>query len=95
MAKTFTFSVSTTATPIVTQTATSSVVIQEDPSVANWPTTDFLLQMPTNTDPAIRRTQGTSFEIKSPVGLFQKGATVGYVKTVTGTTTFQQYEPGF
>lgn len=92
--KTSTFSVSTGDTAITTTIATKKVVLQEDPSVANWPTTDFKLKFPDASATAIRRVSGTSWEITCDGAFFPANRTIGYISTVTGTTTFQKYESG-
>lgn len=93
MMKTTTFSVTTSDTAITTTVAGNSVVISEDPSVADWPTTDFNIKLPASTNTAIRRSSGTAFEIVSDQ-IIPAGKTIGYVSTVTGTTTFQKIEKG-
>lgn len=97
MAKTSTFSSNnSTFTAITTSVATKSVTVAEDPSVANWPTTDLLIAAPTNAATPIRRPQGTSFTFTCPTAFWPSGTVVGYIKNVTGaSTTIQQYEDGF
>ena len=92
--KTTTFPVSTSDTAITTTVFTKKVVIQEDPSVANWPTTDYKLKFPDASATAIRRPAGTSWEITCDGAGFAAGRTIGYVSTVSGTTTFSKYESG-
>lgn len=91
--KTTTFSVTTSDTAITTTVATKKVLIQEDPGVAEWPTTDYKIKMPLSTNTAIQRSSGTSFEFSSDM-IIPAGKIVGYVATVSGTTTFQKLEQG-
>lgn len=97
MAKTTTFSSNnSTFTAITTAIATKSVTVGEDPSVANWPTTDLLIAAPTNADTAIQRSSGTTFTFTCPTAFWKAGTVVGYIKNKTGaSTTMQQYEDGF
>lgn len=95
MAKTTTYSVGSSAVAVTTNIATKTVTIAEDASVASWPTTDFKILAPTSGDTAIQRPQGTGYTFVCPTAFWPAGTVVGYVKAVTGTTTFQQYEDGY
>lgn len=91
--KTTTFATTTSYVAVTASIWTKRVIISEDPSVANWPTTDFLIKAPETTNTPIRRVLGTSFVFESDVP-FPAGKVVGYVANVTGSTTFQQLEDG-
>ena len=70
--------------------------IQEDPSVASWPTTDYFLMGPgnNNTSTGARKVSGTGW----PIPLAQSGANfgmgvnMGWLQTLVGTTNFQVME---
>lgn len=98
MAKTITFAVSQTPakTPIVCQTWTRRVEIQEDPSVGGYPTTDFLIYRPSAADLPIRYLTGSTFALETSVASapFPAGYVLGYVSGVSGSTTFAQIEEG-
>lgn len=96
MAKSYTFSVSASPvkTPIVVQSFTNRFELQEDPSVAGYPTTDYLIYMPTSSDLPVRFLAGTTFMRESDTGPFYAGQTVGYISGVSGSTTFSQIEQG-
>lgn len=72
----------------------SSITIMEDPSVTGWPTTDFFLKGTNEAyDDVVRRLAGTSFKfVAVEDGKYRAGALVGYVKAVSGETTFQHIE---
>lgn len=91
--KSSTFVVTTGDIPITTTIATRSVLIQESPAVASWPTTDYKLKFPNAGNTAIQRSAGTSFEI-NPGYIIPAGKIIGYVSAVTGTTIFTMYEEG-
>ena len=96
MAKTFTFSVSASPakTAITVQGWTNLLELQEDPSVAGYPTTDFLVYRPSATDLPVRYTAGTTFPISTQTGPFYPGQILGYISGVGGSTTFAQVEQG-
>ena len=72
----------------------TEIVIQEDPSVANWPTTDFLVSKPGSADTQRRVQAGGQYVFRKIMGIYQAGDTIGYVQTVAGSTTFNQDEGG-
>ena len=72
--------------------ATKNIRIGEDPGVGGYPTTDFYIAKPTNAATPIRVTAGNSYVFFTVGGLFVQGQIVGYVKTVSGSTTFDQDE---
>lgn len=75
-------------TQIVALSNCQGVTVGEDPSVSGFPTTDFLVARPLGTSNPRRISGGGSYRFTSPLGLFKKGQTVGFIKAVSGTTTF-------
>jgi hypothetical protein len=96
MAKTKLVSVaaSPTKTPIITQRASRTVIIGEDPSVAGYPTTDYSVMAPTQADDAVRFLAGTKVVFECPRAFWPAGQVIAYVTPITGSTTFQQIEDG-
>ena len=95
MAKTNTFSVNDSGDPeaVIVATVCRKVGVGEDPSVANWPTTDFKVYRPDKTNTSRQIPAGVSYIFQKPDGQFYNpGDTAGYVATVTGATTFFQDE---
>jgi len=95
MAKTSTFSVDNVGDPepVIIDTNCTEVMFGEDPSVANFPTTDWTLRAPSKTDTPIRQEIGTQKVMRPPKGhTFDIGQIVAYVATVIGTTTFRKWE---
>lgn len=61
--------------------------VVENPGVTGWPTTDLLIFKPDQLDTSVRWPAGMNYEFTQP-GLYQvNGARVGWVQTVTGSTT--------
>ena len=89
-----TFTVTTTATAVTVQSDSREITVGEDPSVAGWPTGDWVLRQPFAASAAVRRASGTTWTFKSAAGTggFAKGEVVGYVAVVSGSTTFFQIE---
>jgi hypothetical protein len=73
---------------------TKSIKVREDNSVAGWPTTDFFISKPLSSSPQNRYPLGFQYEFTNGDMIFQAGDIVGYVETVSGTTTFAQDEEG-
>ena len=94
--KTSTFTVNNIGSPeaVVATCACRTVTIGEDPSVTGWPTTDFLITGNESGSGAIQRPAGTQWTFEDPLLRrgFKPGDIVGYVETVTGSTTFIQVE---
>lgn len=92
---TSTFTVTNTDfTAVTANTYCHDIVIGESPTVANWPTTDFLIAKP-DADATPRRVvigQLYTFRRAFDRAPFRPGDIVGYVKSVSGTTTFFQDE---
>ncbi len=71
------------------------IALKEDPSVANWPTTNFRYRaMRSDTDfveaPAGMPVFFENLEAQRP--LFVSGQKIALIETVTGSTSFQQIE---
>lgn len=79
---------------VVCTVACRSITIGEDPSVTGWPTTDYNIYGKDPGSTAVRRPAGTqfTFEKESRQSAFSPGMIVGYVETVTGSTTFLKIE---
>ncbi len=91
--KTKKFTLTTVATAITASTWCRQITIQEDLGVAGWPTTDYLIARPTSTDDFLRVAGGVAYVFTfGGFDLIPNGAVVGYAKTVSGSTTFQQTE---
>lgn len=97
--KTSTFTVNNTGDPeaVIATIQCREIRIMEDPAVAGWPTTDFLIYNPTIGATPARRLVGTSYVFvqshdRGQPRLFNPNETVGFVATVTGSTTFQMIE---
>lgn len=82
--------------PVVANTVCTVIQITEDASVANWPTTAFVIRRPLAGSTAIQKTIGALYEFTAAPGVaWQPGKTVGYVQLPIGTpasTTFSQDE---
>jgi hypothetical protein len=90
--RTSTFTVNSTGDPepIIVGTNCRKVTVGEDASVSNWPTTDYLVYGTDKQSTPVQRPAGslTVIERGSAQSAFNKGSIVGYVATVTGSTTF-------
>jgi hypothetical protein len=73
---------------------TSLITIQEDASVANWPTQNFTIRKPAPTADGIQRPIGGAYGFNKNGAVYQPGEIAGYVRLVnpTTSTTFQQDE---
>ena len=98
-----TFSVTNAAYVAITAVIdTHMITVQEDKSVSGWPTTDYTIKKPTAAATAIQRPAGSKcvFQKSTKVSTgnfpyaFKAGEVVGYIQTVTGTTTFYQDDAG-
>jgi len=83
-----------TPVAIVTQTVCSSVTIQEDNGVSNYPTVQFNIKRPTSGDTATTYGFGRSYTFTAPFRQqWAAGVTLGYVQLPSsGSTTFTQDE---
>lgn len=81
------------AVAVVASIPGSSITVREDNSVANWPTTDYLIMKPLAASTPIRFPTGYLYEFSNPTG-YIIGDIAGYIKTVVGTTTFAVDERG-
>jgi hypothetical protein len=79
-------------TRIVALSNCQGVTIGEDPSVSGFPTTDLLIARPLISSNPRRISGGNSYRFTSPVGIFKIGQTIGFIKTINGTTTCFQDE---
>jgi len=79
---------------VTATTDTRRISVQEDPSVANWPTTDYLVAKPLSSSVQIRKLAGAKYVFERGEYMHRAGSVAGYVKTVSGTTTFAQDESG-
>jgi hypothetical protein len=80
-------------TAITATVITKRIIIREDPSVVNWPTTDYLVSKPLAASPQIRIVMGEKYQFSNE-NYYQPGEIAGYLLTVAGATTFQQDEEG-
>jgi len=81
--------------PIICGSFCREIRLQEDPSIGvSWPTTDYKVYGTGEISTAIQKLAGTTFTItRVPMqGCFSPGEIVGYIETVTGSTTFLQIE---
>ena len=86
---------SNAASAVVALTETPSITISEDPSVANYPTTDFKIMKPTSSDDARRIQAGLSYTfVKNGSARYLAGEIAGYIQAVTAPTTMCQDEHG-
>jgi len=89
---------STTPLAIIAQTSCREILVYESRAVASWPTVGLARQMPdTSGAPEVfepgQQIVFRPFQWFHPVGeLFSPGQVVGYVSTLTGTTTGIQVE---
>jgi hypothetical protein len=86
----------TAATPlaITPVSACKSVRVMENRGVAGWPTSDFLIYKPTNLVTPVRVPAGSSYTFSTnQIGI--PTSPIGYIKMVSGTTTFDQDEDSF
>jgi len=90
--KTFTVNAVGDPEAVTTGSNTSRVTIAEDPSVSGWPTSDYNVMAPSSDSTAIRKAAGTMFTFKPSFGQWPPDTIIGYVETVSGSTTFQQVE---
>jgi len=90
---TFTVNASGDPEPVIAHTECTEIIVKEDPSVSGWPTVDYNVLGSVSGSTRIRCAAGT--EHRFPASwqqAFKPGDIVGYVETVTGSTTFQQKE---
>jgi len=69
------------------------VTVREDDSVTGWPTTSIIVAAPLSTDVAVQYAGGSAVTFPAPpLTRWAQNQIVGFVKAVTGSTTFQQVE---
>lgn len=81
--------------PVIATVPCSRIVIGEDPSVADWPLVDYQILGDYQDSIYIQKPAGTSFEFRAPAiknNMFKIGDIAGYVKTVSGSSTFYRIE---
>lgn len=78
-------------TAIIANSFCKIIVVKENPGVVGWPTTDFLVKKG-GSSTYIRITAGSAYTFQSGPSFYKLGQTVGYLKAVTGSTTFDQDE---
>lgn len=84
---------SVSQTPVAALTVCRRIRVQEDPSVSGWPTVDYLVYVPATTDGPMRLTAGVPHLFEKPPGrFFSPGEVAGYLASITGSTSFAQYE---
>ena len=89
-----------TAVTVQNTLGCKNVRILEDPGVAGWPTSDFLIAKPLATSTPVRIPAGDAYTFSAAsqnpanasASWFAPGLVVGYVKTISGSTTFDQDE---
>jgi hypothetical protein len=93
MAKTLLITVNDVGDPeqVIAQTVCREIVIGEDRSVVGYPTTDYKVRMAESTSDPVQVQAGVLYAFTNP-RYFQPGEVVGYVETVTGSTSFFQDE---
>ena len=77
--------------PITCKTDCKKIIIGEDPSVSGWPTVAYKIRAPHAASAAHQRPAGTRTEFVSATH-YKTGDIVGYVETVSGSTSFFQWE---
>jgi hypothetical protein len=79
--------------PVIAHTECVEIIVKEDPSVPDWPTVAYNVIGSAPGSTPIGYAAGTEHPFKSgPIQPFGVGDIVGYIETVTGSTTFQQKE---
>jgi hypothetical protein len=71
-----------------------SIVVNEDQSVAGWPTVDYMVMKPTAGDQPKRVMAGQAYNFGKDAGSFVPGEVAGYIQTVSGSSTFAIDEGG-
>lgn len=76
--------------PIIVRSVCRHVLVGEDSSVANWPTSDYRIKGVDPSSVMVQRPAGvlTEFSRRSNQSAFSPGDIVGYVEMVSGSTTF-------
>ena len=94
--KTSTFTVNNVLDPepVIVTSMCRSVTIGEDPGVAGWPNSDYRVKGTAADSALTTQPAGTRFTFERRTGqpAYSPGQIIGYVETVTGSTTFLQVE---
>lgn len=80
------------ATAITANSFCTEIRVVENAGVAGFPTTDYYVYKPTTGQTPTRIGAGIGYVFRSKRSFFKLGQTVGYVQTVSGSTTFDQDE---
>jgi hypothetical protein len=79
--------------PVIAHIECRSITVKEDPSVSGWPTVDYKVTGAVAGSTPIQCPAGTEYTFEATyMQCFAPGEIVGYVETVSGSTTFQQRE---
>lgn len=95
MAKTFNLTVNAAGDPesIVAQSVCTTIELGENPSVASYPTTQFIIRQPLPTSDAVYVDIGRQYVFRAaPRKFFLPGDVVGYAELPSGSTTMYQLE---
>lgn len=80
------------ATAVTAVSYCRNIRITENRGVVGWPTADFLIYKPTDAATPVRIQAGAQYTFNAPPSFYKPGDIVGYVKMVSGSTTFDQDE---
>jgi hypothetical protein len=80
------------AVTVISPSGCKSVRITENRGVAGWPTSDFLIAKPTTSATPVRVQAGAQYTFGDAATFWKLGDIAGYIKMVTGSTTFDQDE---
>jgi hypothetical protein len=82
--------------PVIATVACNRIIIGEDASVSGWPLSEYEVKGNYVGSVFIRKSAGLSYQFESTEDKTKKsflpGQIVGYVKTVSGSTTFYKVE---
>lgn len=93
MAKTLSFSLTTSFQDIVVQTVCTTIIVKEDESVANWPTVNLKYKRNASDAAFEQLTAGKPKAISAPPGkYFKPGDTPGQIAVDSGSSTGIQDE---
>jgi hypothetical protein len=89
-----------TAVTVQNTLGCKNVRIMENPGISGWPTSDFLIAKPLSTSTPVRIPAGSAYTFSAasqnaanPASSWlAPGSIVGYVKLVSGSSTFDQDE---
>jgi len=94
--KTSTFTVNAVGDPepVIATIPCKQISVVEDQSVTDWPTLDYRVKGTEVGSVMVQKPAGTVFTFLCAANepYFQIGQIVGYIETVSGSTTFQKVE---